>query len=384
MDLFFCADASERELRSELTHAFPGATLSWPHPSLLQTDADLARPLPHLAFARQWLPNARSITAESIRDWANLILSSIAGTLPDDQPWSLHVEPHYGAAPVRRMGARAWHTATRKQQLDRTHLASPPSGTPDAEAGRHRCRLIREALREMLRKRRRHLLRQLRPDPVSFTPADSLVQVILTAPGSGFLSVTPAPVPFDHCHLVSPFPKGAIPVASDDKAPSRAFAKLLEAELRLGRAIRANETCVDLGAAPGSWTYLANNRGARVIAVDHAPLRADLMSMPNVRFHPGDAFEFEVRQPVDWLLCDVIAPPERSAGLLLHWLREGWCRHFVVTVKLKDSSGLEVLLRLKSELPRLARVWFLTRLCANKKEVCAFGYCGRGGSSSAG
>jgi 23S rRNA C2498 (ribose-2'-O)-methylase RlmM len=54
-------------------------------------------------------------------------------------------------------------------------------------------------------------------------------------------------------------------IAADKATPSRAYAKLVEAKLRLGRAIRAGETCVDLGASPGSWTYVAVTRGARVI-----------------------------------------------------------------------------------------------------------------------
>jgi 23S rRNA (cytidine2498-2'-O)-methyltransferase len=130
---------------------------------------------------------------------------------------------------------------------------------------------------------------------------------------------------------------------------------------------------VDLGAAPGSWTYSAVGRGARVIAVDRSPLREDLMRSPQVSFQQGDAFAFAPKQPVDWLICDVIAPPEQSAQLLLHWLRRGWCRRFVVTIKLKDSSGLGALAVLKRELPPLTGELFLTRLCANKKEACAFG-----------
>jgi 23S rRNA (cytidine2498-2'-O)-methyltransferase len=243
----------------------------------------------------------------------------------------------------------------------------------DAEAGRHRCRLIRQAMVEMLQKKRRHLLRQLRPDPVPFTPNDSLVQLMLTAPDAGFLSVAHAPIPFDCRHGVSPFPKGAVPLASDKAAPSRAFAKLAEAELRLGRSIRAGESCVDLGASPGSWTWLAASRGASVIAVDRSPLREDLMGDARVAYQRGDAFSYTPSRPVDWLLCDVIGAPERAAALLLEWARRQWCRYFVVTLKLGDSPGDEALTLLKEALPPLTGELFLMRLCANKKEVCAFG-----------
>jgi 23S rRNA (cytidine2498-2'-O)-methyltransferase len=233
----------------------------------------------------------------------------------------------------------------------------------------------------MLQRKRRHLLRQLRIEPVPFTPNDSLVQVLLTAPDSGFISVTPLPTPFEQRHVISPFPKGEVPLASDKAAPSRAFAKLVEAERRLGRAIQAGETCVDLGAAPGSWTYVAVRRGAKVLAVDRSPLREDLMQNRQVEFISGDAFRFELpgygvtrlQHPVDWLLCDVIAEPARSAKLLLDWLQRRWCRRFVVTIKLRDASGLDALTMLKRELPRLTSELYLMRLCANKKEACAFG-----------
>ena len=214
------------------------------------------------------------------------------------------------------------------------------------------------------------------PPPRPFTPADSLVQLILTAPEHAFLSGAPTPLPFNQRHLLSPFPGGEIPVASDKAAPSRAFAKLVEAELRLGRGIQSGDTCVDLGAAPGSWTYVAVRRGARVTAVDRSPLRDDLLHDPRVHFQPGDAFRYFPPHPVDWLLCDVIAAPERTATLLVEWLRHRRCRHFIVTLKTRDAAAAGVLERLKRELPPLTSEWFLTRLCANKKEICAFGAAG--------
>lgn len=376
MHLFLCAADSEAELLSELAQAFPDAAVGPVHPLLFGTDFDLraGRRLPYLAFARQFLPNGRAVQAESIRAWANELFDGVAGVLPDDQPWSLHIAPHYGGRTVHRIGARAWHSAARTRSPKRAARTAEGEGQgSQAEAGRHRCRLIREALVELLQKKRRHLLRQLRPEPLPFTPNDSLVQLLLTAPASGFLSVAAAPLPFEQRHVLSPFPKGEVPLASDQAAPSRAFAKLVEAELRLGRAIQPGETCADLGASPGSWTYVAVRRGARVIAVDRSPLREDLMRNRRVEFQPGDAFRFQPSGPVDWLLCDIIAAPERTAELLLEWLRRGWCRQFIVTLKLKGAAGADVLARLKRELPPLTRELFLTRLCANKKEVCAFG-----------
>jgi 23S rRNA (cytidine2498-2'-O)-methyltransferase len=268
-----------------------------------------------------------------------------------------------------RMGARAWHTHARAgQPLRPERVASAASG-----AGANRCRLVREAAIELLHKRRRHLVRYLRQHEGMFGEDEALVQLVLTSPEQGFLSIAPAPMPYQQRHVLSFFPGGEVALATDKQAPSRAFAKLIEAETRMGRRIAAGDSCVDLGASPGSWTYVAARRGAKTIALDRAELRPDLMQHANVRFQRGDAFRFEPASPVDWLLCDVIAAADRSAELLLRWLRGRWCRHFVVTLKVDDDGSAEVLSLLKRDLRELTSELWLLRLCANKKEVCAFG-----------
>ena len=293
---------------------------------------------PTLVFARQVLPAARSLQASSINQWAESLFAATAG-LPEGQPWQLHIVPHYGAA----------------------------------NAGQNRCQLIRDALSALLRRKRRSLFRTLETASAPFRPGHSFVQLLLVAPDRAFLSVAAAPLPFQLRRLVWSFPKGEIPIANDKSAPSRAFAKLLEAEQRFGCAVAPGAICADLGASPGSWSYVALNRGARVTAVDRAPLRADLMSHPRLRFHRGDAFTFEPSAPVDWLLCDVIAAPSRTADLLLRWIRGRWAARFIVTIKFKGDEEYGLLEHLKHALPPLCSEFYLTRLSANKNEVCAFG-----------
>jgi 23S rRNA (cytidine2498-2'-O)-methyltransferase len=308
---------------------------------LITTSAQrlLTQPLAPLVFARQFLPEAQPLSAPSVRGWHELLFGELVRQLPDEQPWRLHIEPHYGSG----------------------------------EAGRRRCQLIREELCDLLRRKRRHLLRHLETEPAPFTPRHSLAQLLLTAPDTGLLSIAPAPLPCCQRRLISPFPKGEIPPGTDKTAPCRAFAKLVEAELRLGRQIARGETCVDLGASPGSWSYVALQRGARVVAVDRAPLRSDLMRHPRLSFHRGDAFSFEPERPVDWLLCDVIAAPERSIELLLDWTRRRLARNFVVTIKFKGHGDYAKVDLLKRELPPRTAEFFLTRLCASKNEATAFG-----------
>jgi 23S rRNA (cytidine2498-2'-O)-methyltransferase len=358
-------DALEREL-AELT----SGTSSEIKPGLFACELPVhgENRFPYLVFSRQCAPDAQPVAETSIRDWGALLADRVALVLPDEQTWSLHIVPFHSVAETSRMGARAWHTRTRAGQ------ALPvPSDESRESVGEKRCQLVRQAAVELLAKRRRQLTRHLRTYDGVFVEDEALVQLVLLSPDSGFLSIVQAPVPFREQHVLSSFPGGEVPLAVDKLAPSRAFAKLVEAELRLGRRIAARDRCVDLGAAPGSWTYVAMRRGATVTAVDRADLRDDLMQHRNVRFQRGDAFRFEPTAPVDWLLCDVIASADRSAENLLHWLQKKWCRHFVVTLKVDHAGSSEVLVRLKRELPPLTSELRLQRLSANKKEVCAFG-----------
>lgn len=341
MNLFLGESEDEVALRNELIRTFPGVSVENAAPGLFIAKGmpDQSASLSPVVFSRQMLPNAHLHHLASIRNWSDLLADEIIRNFPENQPWQLHVAPYYGN-PV---------------------------------AGENRCRLIQECLQETLKARRRHLLRQWDKSAVVWTAQHSLAQLLLTSPDSGYLSLAPAPQPFNQRQLISRFVKGWVPIASDKAAPSRAFTKLVEAEARLGLKIAAAETCVDLGASPGSWSYVALQRGAKVIAVDRSPLRPDLMQHPQLTFQQGDAFKFTPAEPVDWLLCDVIAAPERSIQLVLDWSRQRLARKFVVTIKFKGTEGYEKLEILKQQLPALCQEFYLTRLCANKNEACAFG-----------
>ena len=378
MLLALAAEDSRLDLRDELL-ATPGAEASELLPGLFETALDVGNGelLPHLAFARQALPAASQREAASVKSWAGLLADATAGVLPDHQPWALHVFPFSTHTSASRMGAREWHTRSRSGSPKA--LAEP---RPAASVGQPRCDLIVEATRALLGKRRRHLLHALRRAPKPFGEHESLVQLMLTSPQAGYLSVAPAPLPFSARQLIACFPGGLVSPPLDREAPSRAYLKLLEAEARLGRAISARETCVDLGASPGGWTYVAAQRGARVTAVDRSELREDLMRHRAVRFQRGDAFRYEPDAPVDWLICDVIAAAERSVELLLRWLERGLCRRFIVTIKLAEGDARGALARLKRELPQLAGPYFLLKLCHNKKEISAFGIAKPAGTAA--
>jgi len=357
--LFRSAEADDAGLIAELGRAGKVARMQSPGLVLVEEEV-VGAGLPVLAW--QGLPGAEFVSAPSINAWARLLLERLGPVAGG--PWRLHVLPHYGVRATERMGARAWHTA-RHQERSRTEAEVT------AGAAEHRCRLIENALRELLKQKGRQLLKGWGQSELPFLPEESLVQLWLCSPEQGWLSVAPAPLPSSW--KLSPFVGGEIPVAVDKNAPSRAFAKLVEALKRLGRQPAAGESCVDLGASPGGWTYVALQHGARVTAVDRSPLREDLMRNPQLTFVKGDAFSYHPVATVDWLVCDVIAAPQRSAALLLDWLSRGDTRHFVVTLKLRGEEDPDFLNDLRQKLTALEVDWNMTHLNANKGEVCVYG-----------
>jgi 23S rRNA (cytidine2498-2'-O)-methyltransferase len=136
----------------------------------------------------------------------------------------------------------------------------------------------------------------------------------------------------------SPFPDGACRFEEDRAGPpSRAYLKLWEACTLLGAWPGPGERCIDLGAAPGGWTWVAASLGARVTAVDRAPLDPAVAALPGVSAIAGNAFT-HAPEPVDWLLSDVIAYPARLLELVQAWMEAGAARRIVCTIKLQGAT----------------------------------------------
>src|SRR5215831_15853241 len=119
-------------------------------------------------------------------------------------------------------------------------------------------------------------------------------------------------------HCSSPFPNGEVAFVEDKTGPpNRAYLKLWEALVRLGRWPQAGERCLDLGASPGGWTWVLARLGAKVIAVDKAPLEPAVAALPGVEWLGESAFALEPESvgPVDWLLSDIVCYPARLLRL---------------------------------------------------------------------
>ncbi|MDG9757493.1 23S rRNA (cytidine(2498)-2'-O)-methyltransferase RlmM [Pseudomonas sediminis] len=124
------------------------------------------------------------------------------------------------------------------------------------------------------------------------------------------------------------------------EAPSRSTLKLEEAwhhfipREQWDQRLAAGMTAVDLGAAPGGWTWQLVNREIRVTAVDNGPMAESLMYSGFVVHQRADGFTFRPRHPVHWMVCDIVEKPARTAAMIETWLGEGLCREAVVNLKL--------------------------------------------------
>lgn len=296
---------------------------------------------PALVWSRQALPHAEQLAAPSINQWVEILGQRIIAALANEQgPWTFLI----GAA------------------VPEINAVSP-----------RRISLIEEGLRDWLKRKQKRLLKTLAPPGAPWNEIGNLLQVAWTDATTAYWSCCSSSEVQQVRAALSRFPAGLPPIASDLQAPARAFAKLVEAQQRLGRAIQRGETCVDLGASPGGWTWVAVQQGASVTAIDRSPLRADLMRHAKVEFVKGDAFAYEPPQPVDWLLCDVAAFPQRTLELLAQWLGRRWCRNFVVTTKFRGQEGYELLPAYKQLLRDSGYEFQLRRLNANKNEMTSMG-----------
>jgi len=189
-----------------------------------------------------------------------------------------------------------------------------------------------------------HLSRALKTDPQS----GQELHVILKTSGHAFLGSALA-------SQRAPFTAGISRLKLPKLAPSRSTLKLEEAFLTLldererQRWLKPGMRAVDLGAAPGGWTYQMVQQQMRVTAVDNGPMAASLMQSGNVEHRRSDGFKYQPPRAVDWLLSDMVEKPFRVAQLVAQWLEAGWTQRAVVNLKLPMKRRVEELNRCLSE-----------------------------------
>ncbi len=136
----------------------------------------------------------------------------------------------------------------------------------------------------------------------------------------------------------SPFVNGECLFVEDRVGPpSRAYLKLWEACTRLGQWPQPGESCIELGASPGGWTWALARLGAGVTAIDRAPLDPAVAAMPGVTWRVGDAFGV-VPERADWLFSDIIAYPDRLTEMLTTWIASGEVARIICSIKFQGET----------------------------------------------
>ncbi len=143
------------------------------------------------------------------------------------------------------------------------------------------------------------------------------------------------------------WPMGIPRLRMPSSAPSRSTMKLAEAITTLledaerESILRAGQRAVDLGAAPGGWTWQLAQRGLRVTAIDNGPLRDSVMATEMVEHIKADGFTWRPQRAVDWMVCDMVEQPSRIASLMAEWIATGRCRYTIFNLKLPMKRRLE-------------------------------------------
>ncbi len=136
------------------------------------------------------------------------------------------------------------------------------------------------------------------------------------------------------------WPDGILHLKSPKDAPSRSTLKLEEAwhwfvpKRKWGERISAGMRAVDLGAAPGGWTWQLVKRSMMVEAIDNGPMKGDLMETGQVVHHEVDGFKFSPSKKAHWMVCDMAESPIKVAERMAQWIANDWCSETVFNLKL--------------------------------------------------
>lgn len=165
-------------------------------------------------------------------------------------------------------------------------------------------------------------------------------------------------------------------MADDPGAPSRSYLKVEEAYGILGVEPAAGESVVDLGAAPGGWSFSAAKRGARVVAIDNGPLKGGALGHPHIEHRREDAYRFrpEAGATYDWLFCDMVDDPHEVLRAIVEpWIAQRWCRRFVINLKFGRADAVAVLDDVRRRLGPRCSVLTVRHLFHDREEFTLVG-----------
>lgn len=177
--------------------------------------------------------------------------------------------------------------------------------------------------------------------------------------------------------LSSEFAGGVHRMKFDSNAPSRSFLKMEEALSLIEIEPKAGQIVVDLGAAPGGWSYSFAKRGCHVTAVDNGPLKIKGEYTGTIQHLRADGPSFQPASqylPVDFLVADMLIPPNKALELLKKWMENLWCKNLIVNIKLPQQNPFQGLGRVIEYLEKQQKFKIKIRqIYHDRQEVTVFG-----------
>lgn len=172
---------------------------------------------------------------------------------------------------------------------------------------------------------------------------------------------------------MSAFPGGLRRLAARPEAPSRAHLKLEEGLEWAELPLRPGDVAVDVGCAPGGWSWALLARGLVVHGVDPTPVAAALVRRAGFHPHavPVARFHTEKARGARFLFCDMNGPPRDALEQVLGIVPKLRALEAIFhTVKLSDDPPLAAVAEAKA---RIAAAGFpdvrVRHLYHNREEI---------------
>ncbi|MBL7664078.1 MAG: hypothetical protein JNM93_03005 [Bacteriovoracaceae bacterium] len=145
--------------------------------------------------------------------------------------------------------------------------------------------------------------------------------------------------------LQHPFPLGVVEFSATKEPPSRAYLKLWEF-LSLSQASLSDiQNTLDVGSAPGGWTWVLADFSQKVFSVDKADLDASILKNKKVKYLNQSAFALKPEEigPIDWFCSDIICYPDKLYQLVQNWMASSLVKNFVCTIKFQGETDFEAI-----------------------------------------
>lgn len=178
-----------------------------------------------------------------------------------------------------------------------------------------------------------------------------------------------------HTNFIGGDPELVLP----ENAPSRAYLKIAEAFLRVKPMIKANQTVMDVGCAPGGASYFFLENKLNVIGVDSADMDDFISKNYKNKFYhlqkPISHVTIEdLVLPIDWLAVDMNVKP----AILMMELKKLIPKlpqlfGAFITMKMPDVQSYEEIPKLLKQIKKLGfNSVQAVQLVSNKQEIFVY------------